>query len=151
LEKTLKMIIVHDLVEIFAGDVPAFEVESMEAKQKKQQAEAEYMERMQSQLPSPLKEEIPALWHEFEQRQTPEALFAHTLDKLEAQLQHNEADISTWLPIEKERVFYKFEDLGEIDPFLSSCVLFVKEEALQKMQKAGCNLIELQQLSMRSP
>lgn len=48
-----------------------------------------------------LGDEIFNLWIEFENKQTFEAKVANALDKLEAQLQHNEADICTWLDIER--------------------------------------------------
>ncbi len=50
-------------------------------------------------------EKFHALWHEFENKETNEAKVANALDKLEAQIQHNEADVSTWLDIEKEMLY----------------------------------------------
>ncbi|MBT0587067.1 HD domain-containing protein [Alteromonas oceanisediminis] len=98
--KTLKMIIVHDLVEIYAGDVSATDlVDNASLKRQKAQDEAAAIEKIASQLGS-VGQEIKNLWVEFEKRETPEALFAVALDKLEVQIQHNQADLATWVPVE---------------------------------------------------
>ena len=125
----LKMLLVHDLVEMYAGDVPVFEQGiRMELKQ---QREKEAMARIVSELGPTVGPEIEALWLNFEERESPEARFATALDKLEAQIQHNAAAIETWLPAERDRVF----SLGgcDFDPFLQSFLDSVRQEAIRKM------------------
>lgn len=93
----LKMIIVHDLVEIYAGDMPITESStSSEAKERKVALEKEAIDKIKINLPSLPGEEIYDLWWEYELNQSYESRIAHALDKIEAQAQHNEAGIKTW-------------------------------------------------------
>lgn len=93
----LKMIIVHDLVEIYAGDMPITESSSsLEAKKRKELLEKEAIDKIRLNLPSLLGDDIYSLWWEYESNQSYEARVAHALDKIEAQAQHNEAGIKTW-------------------------------------------------------
>lgn len=103
--RTLRMIVVHDLVEIFAGDIPIFSASTPELKEQKRQNELKALHKIIALLPESTGEMVGALWHEFEDNLSVESQFAHALDKLEAQIQHNEADISTWLDWEIERAF----------------------------------------------
>ena len=91
LERTLAMITVHDLVEAIAGDVPFFE--TGERKAMKRQRELEAIEEIRTSLPTETGELVAGLWHEFEDRATPEARFAGAIDNLEVQIQHNLADL----------------------------------------------------------
>jgi putative hydrolases of HD superfamily len=101
-ERLLKMVIVHDLVEAIAGDIPAFELcYSAEAQASKKRQEEEAMLMIADMLPNVNSVEIRALWMKFESGSSLEAKVANALDKLEAQIQHNEANISTWLDVEK--------------------------------------------------
>ena len=79
--RVVRMCLVHDLGEAFTGDIPAF---------------ARWVET----LPEPLRTEWRSLYAEMEALATPEARLYKALDKLEAVIQHNEADIATWLPLE---------------------------------------------------
>lgn len=144
LEKTLKMIIIHDIVEAICGDVPAFEIETEEAKEAKLQKESNAIAEIRKMLASPSGDEIFHLWYEFEEKETLEALFANTLDKLEAQIQHNEADLATWLPVEKLRVFHKLEELGEFDPFLKEFKRHIKMQSIAKLKNGGCDIDQLE-------
>jgi HD domain len=56
-------------------------------------------------LEHPVSQDLFALWEEYERQESYEARVVRAIDKLEAQLQHNEADLSTWLAQEKEMVF----------------------------------------------
>jgi putative hydrolases of HD superfamily len=100
----LRMLVVHDLVEIYAGDVPAPHTRSsQEVSASKRQREEVAAQRIASNA----KEAglaMVALWREFEQQQTIEAKLAKSIDKLEAQLQHNEAGVKTWDPVEIEMI-----------------------------------------------
>ena len=58
------------------------------------------MEQLTDILPEPVRAEWKALFEEMEAMETQEARLYKSLDKLEALIQHNEADISTWIPLE---------------------------------------------------
>lgn len=81
----LKLVLVHDLVEIDAGDVYVFDDAAREANKAREEAAAE---RLFSLLPEEQGAELRALWHEFEAAETPSARFAGALDRLQPML-HN--------------------------------------------------------------
>jgi len=134
--RMLKMILVHDLVEIEAGDIPAFNVMTEEAKLLKQQKELNAIENLRKQLGAGIGQHIYELWHEFEARVTYEARVANALDKLEVRLQHNHADIATWLEVEQENVF-RMGEHTEFDSCLNQLKDLIQEQGVQKMEKAG--------------
>lgn len=134
--RMLKMILVHDLVEIEAGDIPAFQVLTEEAKALKQQKEIKAIENLREKLGNGIGQHVYELWQEFEERFTYEAKVANALDKLEVRLQHNHADITTWLEVEQENVF-KMGDHTSFDSCLDQLKDLIQEQAVQKMEKAG--------------
>src|SRR5690606_28879866 len=78
--KVLKMLLIHDLVEIYAGDTFCYDEK---ANLNKNQRELEAAERLFSILPPDQNQEFRDLWDEFEKRETPEALFAASLDRIQ--------------------------------------------------------------------
>jgi putative hydrolase of HD superfamily len=135
IEKTLKMILVHDLVEAEVGDVPFFE--TGERKQLKAAREQMAIEKIRAALDAATGQEIYDLWQEYEAKTTAEARFATALDHLEVQVQHNLADFSTWEPIEYDLVYTKMDGPCAVDPFLAAFCKAVKEQAERKMQAGG--------------
>lgn len=77
--RVVKMLLVHDLVEIDAGDTFAFD-EAAVLTQREREGRA--AERIFGLLPSDMAVEMRAVWEEFEARRTPEARFARSLDNL---------------------------------------------------------------------
>ncbi|PAE07160.1 HAD family hydrolase [Terribacillus saccharophilus] len=135
--KLLKMITIHDLVEAEAKDVPAFDtLFDMGRKEQKQLAESTAMDNIRAMLEEEPGKELQALWLEFEAKQTFEAKVANALDKLEAQLQHNEASMDTWLEIEKEMV-YLLKPHSEFHPVLDELRQVIVAEAEEKMEAHG--------------
>jgi putative hydrolase of HD superfamily len=104
-KKTLEMIIIHDIIEALVGDIPIFEQFDPAVKLKKIEMETGAIEQIRRTLDNETGEKFHSLWHEFENKESNEAKVANALDKLEAQIQHNEADISTWLDIEKDLLY----------------------------------------------
>lgn len=82
-EKTLKMILLHDLAESLVGDMTP----EMQNRESKARLENDAMVQILGQLPEPLCREYQTIWHEFQQNATPEAGLVHQLDKLEMALQ----------------------------------------------------------------
>lgn len=139
-EKLLKMIVIHDIVEIYAGDTPVpFMVGNDELKREKERRELEAIEGIRKKLGSPISDEIHHLWQEFEARETYEAKVANALDKLEVQVQHNEADIATWIPVEYELI-YSRRPYTSFDPALDELRSIIEQEAEQKLTEAGIAL-----------
>lgn len=83
--RVLRMALVHDIVEIDAGDVYRYDDAGNAQKAAREQVAAD---RIFALLPKDQAREFRALWEEFEDRQTPEARFAHVLDRL-MPLMHN--------------------------------------------------------------
>ncbi len=138
LERSLKLIIVHDLPEAEAGDIPFFEVS--DRRKEKAAREQAAMDQIEAILPAPAGAEIAKLWREFEDGQTAEAKFARALDHLEVQLQHNLAEFSTWTEIEYELVYTKMDQHCEHDAFLQSLCDAVKLEAESKLLQHGIDV-----------
>jgi putative hydrolase of HD superfamily len=89
----VQLVIVHDLVEIYAGDTFLYD-DAMAASQ--QQRETDAAERLFGLLPSDQAAQMRALWDEFEARQTPESRFAKAMDRLEPMLLNWMARGGTW-------------------------------------------------------
>ncbi|GGR60797.1 putative hydrolase of HD superfamily [Nocardioides luteus] len=79
----IKLVIIHDMVEIYAGDSPVFDAAAVVDQVEREEAAAD---RLFTMLPSDQADEIRALWDEFEAAQTPEARFCKAMDRLEPML-----------------------------------------------------------------
>ncbi len=91
--KTMVMVLIHDLVEIDAGDTYAYDaIGNLD----KREREVKAANRIFPLLPSDQAEELRALWEEFEENQTPEAKFAHTLDHVQPLLLNDASDGKSW-------------------------------------------------------
>ncbi|MDO4268809.1 MAG: HD domain-containing protein [Eubacteriales bacterium] len=77
---TISMLLIHDLVEIDAGDTFAYDEEG---KKTQRQREEKAADRIFGLLPEDQRDRLRALWEEFEEGRTPEALFAHTMDNFQ--------------------------------------------------------------------
>ncbi|WP_443137744.1 HD domain-containing protein [Piscibacillus sp. B03] len=133
--KLLKMIIIHDLVEAEAGDVPAFDtLNNQQVKELKTQKEEQAILHIKELVRGEQGNEWYQLWHEFEAKETYEAKVANALDKLEAQIQHNEADIKTWLPIEYD-MSYMLGRHTSFSPVLDQLKDVIEEEADKKIKQ----------------
>lgn len=93
LERVVRILLVHDIVEVDAGDVDIYDVEARRAKQAE---EARAAERIFALLPDPQGSELRALWDEYEARETPEARFAYACDRLQPLLLNLATGGSTW-------------------------------------------------------
>lgn len=83
--RVIRMVLVHDIVEIDAGDTFAYDVQGHSDKAEREEKAAE---RIFGLLPEDQREELVSLWREFEERKTPEAKFAASLDRLHPMI-HN--------------------------------------------------------------
>lgn len=91
--KVMMMCLLHDVVEIDAGDTYAYDEVG---KQTQQAREAAAKERIYSLLPDDQKQELQALFDEFEARQTPESKFARAMDNLQPLLLNDSNQGSDW-------------------------------------------------------
>lgn len=133
LEKVLKMIIIHDLVEIEAGDVSALKtLNDSSLRKEKTKKEIKAIKNIQKELQGELGNEIYNLWNEFEEKKSPEARFANAIDKLEVQIQHNHAPLETWEEIEFDMV-YLMDEYVSYDPNLEEFKDLVVNQAEEKI------------------
>ncbi|MFD1825225.1 MULTISPECIES: HD domain-containing protein [Mumia] len=89
----VKLVVIHDLVEIYAGDSPVFDAASRVDQREREEAAAD---RLFTQLPEDQAQEIRALWDEFEAGKTPEARFCKGIDRLEPMLLNWFNEGGTW-------------------------------------------------------
>ena len=91
--KTMKMVLVHDIVEIDAGDTYCYDDAGNTTKADREQRAAE---RLFGLLPKEQEDEFRSLWEEFEERQTPEAKFAAVMDRIQPLLLNLSRDGISW-------------------------------------------------------
>lgn len=91
--RVLKMLLIHDIVEIDAGDTFAYDTKGYEDKEEREMAAAE---RIFGLLPDEQYQEVYALWREFEERTTAEAKFANALDRFQPLLHNYHTEGFTW-------------------------------------------------------
>lgn len=93
LDRAIRMLIVHDLVEIDAGDTFAYDAAANASKAAREQAAAE---RIFGLLPEDLKVELRGLWEEFESFGSADARFANAVDRIQPLLQNVHTGGGTW-------------------------------------------------------
>ncbi len=138
LGRVLEMVVVHDLVEAEAGDVPFFD--TGDAKRSKAARERKAMATIRRIAGPEIGAHLAELWEDFERSESPEARFANALDHLEVQIQHNAADLGSWEPIEYGLVYTKMDASCAVDPFLAALCVAVKEAAEQKLTAGGVDV-----------
>ena len=92
--RAVKMCVVHDLIEIYAGDTFAYDVAG---NQDKAEREAAAADKLFAQLPSEQGDEIRSLWEEFDAMQTPDAKYAACMDRLQPFLHNTLTGGHTWV------------------------------------------------------
>lgn len=128
--KVLKMVLIHDLGEVYAGDYVVFKDVPID----KHELERTALEKLIVDLPEKTGVEIMDLWLEFEECKTIDAKFAVALDKLEVLIQHNEADLETWEEIEYEINYDYAYDKVSFDKVLTLFRDLVLEETVEKIE-----------------
>ena len=91
--RVMLMCLIHDIVEIDAGDTYAYDAEGLKTQKAREEAAKE---RLYSMLPEDQKADLTAIFDEFEERKTPEAKFARALDNLQPLLLNNSNDGGDW-------------------------------------------------------
>ena len=91
--RVMLMCLIHDLVEIDAGDTYAYDAEALKTQKEREDAAKE---RIFSMLPQEQKSELVSLFDEFEACETPESKFAHAMDNLQPLLLNDDNDGADW-------------------------------------------------------
>lgn len=118
--RVVAMLVLHDLVEIDAGDLFIYADNAAQARQKETERAA--ADRIFALLPQPQAAVVAALWEEFEERRTPEARFARALDRLQPMLLNVQTGGGTWIEhdITADQVALKVDLIAEGSPSLGA-------------------------------
>lgn len=129
MDRVIRMCLIHDLGEVFTGDIPSF----LKSTADEQQEEA-LLSRWVSSLPAPYGAEMAGLYAEMAAQQTPEARIYKALDNMEAVLQHNEAALSTWTENEYSLNLTYGTERAAFAPVLSALRQALRRETEEKLQ-----------------
>lgn len=128
--RLIKMCLVHDLGESITTDIPAFE-----KTQQHENTEILAQKQIVNMLSHSLKQEVHSLFEEINALETKEAKIYKCLDKLEALIQHNEADLSTWIELEYDlQLTYGIKDCAAFE-FMNIWREIVKQDSINKMEE----------------
>ena len=98
INRVIRMLLLHDLVEIDVGDVPIHSQNgTAHASDATQQAESRAADRIFGLLPPDLARDFRALWDEFEAAETPDARFAKSLDRVQPVMANLQSGGGTWV------------------------------------------------------
>ena len=131
LGRTLSLVLVHDLVEILAGDTYAYDAAGVAGQAEREDAAAATIFGM---LPSDLGRDVEAMWREFEAAKTPEARLAKACDRIQGFMQNVAANGRVWQEqgIDRARTAIRTDFPKSVDPALAAVV-----DRLYAMAAAG--------------
>lgn len=129
--RVIKMALLHDLVEIDAGDTYCYDEKAGAGKRERELAAAD---RLFAILPPDQAREFRELWEEFEEQRTPEARFAAALDRLQPLTLNYIAGGKSWREhgITYSQVIKRNSSIGESSPALWKFTLEMIREAVRK-------------------
>lgn len=129
MNKVMTMCVIHDLGEAFTGDIPTFL-----KKESDEKTEENLLYSWVKTLPKPYAEEMHALYEEMAERKTPEAKIYKAIDGLEALIQHNASDLSTWIPREFELNMTYANDKVAFSDYLKALREEVRKDTIKKIE-----------------
>lgn len=131
LDRVMKMVIVHDLVEIYAGDTFAFDVQGNLEKEEKEKKAAD---KLFGQLPEDQAKQFRKLWEEFDEAKTPDARYAAALDRLQPFIHNLCTEGHTWVQakVNREQVYKRSGLSMEVLPALKPWMEEQINEAIKK-------------------
>ncbi|MCQ2572631.1 MAG: HD domain-containing protein [Treponema sp.] len=94
ISRSVQMCIVHDLVEIYAGDTFAYDTNANKDKALREQQAAD---KLFSEIPKHLGKEFRTLWEEFDEMKTPDAKYAAAMDRIQPFLHNTLTEGHTWV------------------------------------------------------
>lgn len=131
MDKVIKMCIIHDLGEAFTGDIPTFDKSKNNEK-----TEEELLMKWLGTFPDNKATGIKELFIEMNERKTPEAKIFKAIDSLEALIQHNISDISTWIPKEYELNKTYADDKVEFSDYLKALREEIRKDTIKKISES---------------
>jgi putative hydrolase of HD superfamily len=127
----MKMMLIHDVVEIDADDTFCYDTKGYEDKAEREQAAAD---RIFGLLPEDQQREMRALWDEFEACETLDSRFANSLDRFQVLFQNMQTQGGTWriYDIPKSKVLGRMGQIQDGAPRLWPVVLEMLDEAVEQ-------------------
>ena len=132
MDNVMKLCLFHYLGEAVTGDVPCFEKKDCH-----REAEDEGIKKAASMLPEKYEKELLEMFRELDENKTEEAKLVHALDKMEAVIQHNEAPIDTWIPLEYDLQLKYGQEQAKAFPYLAELRRAVEEDTRRKILQSG--------------
>ena len=131
MDKVIRMCIIHDLGECFTGDIPTFEKTAAN-----EVTEEQLLNSWVNSLPENYAKEMRELYEEMAERKTPEAKIYKAIDGLEALIQHNLSDISTWIPREYDLNMTYADDKVAFSQYLKILREEIRKDTVKKIEAA---------------
>lgn len=131
INRVLKMALLHDLVEIYAGDTFAYDSIGNADKQLR---ELKAADRLFSLLPQELAAEYRLLWEEFDAMNTPDSMYAAAIDRLQPFISNYKTDGHTWIQhkVSVDKVYARMAPVKDALPALWEFVEFVIKDSCEK-------------------
>ena len=128
MNKVIQMCIIHDLGECFTGDIPTFDKTKMD-----EETEENLLYNWVRTLPENYANEMIALYEEMAERKTLESKIYKAIDGLEALIQHNISDLSTWIPKELELNKTYADDKVDFSEYLKKLREEIRKDTFEKL------------------
>ena len=128
MDKVVQMCIIHDLGECFTGDIPTFDKTKAH-----EQNEENLLYSWVRTLPENYANEMIAMYEEMAERKTIESKIYKAIDGLEALIQHNISDLSTWIPKEYELNKTYADDKVAFSEYLTELREEIRKDTMEKI------------------
>ena len=128
MDKVVQMCIIHDLGECFTGDIPTFDKTKAH-----EENEENLLYSWVRTLPENYANEMIALYEEMAERKTIESKIYKAIDGLEALIQHNISDLSTWIPKEYELNKTYADDKVAFSEYLTELREEIRKDTMEKI------------------
>lgn len=131
ISSVIKMVLIHDLVEIDAGDTFCYDKEGNKSRKEREEKAAN---RIFNMLPEEQAAEFRQLWDEFEKRKTPEACFAASLDRLQPLLHNYNTKGKAWKKhkVTSDLVFERNKHIKDGSPVLWEYAESIIDDSINK-------------------
>lgn len=131
LARVIQMALVHDLVEIYAGDTFAYDTKGYESKEKR---ENEAADRLFEKLPKEQALEYRSLWKEFDEMETADSLYAAAIDRFQPFFSNYKTEGYTWSlhKVTSDKVYKRMSVIKTVIPELWTFVEFVMQDSIDK-------------------
>lgn len=131
ISRVVRMCLVHDLVEVYAGDTFAYDEKGYEDKLARENAAAD---KLFSMLPPEQGSEFRALWEEFDEAQTADAMYAAAMDRLQPIMNNFMTNGHTWREgkVTSDKVLDRMQKIKQATPELWPVVEYIVNTSIER-------------------